>query len=408
MSHETKPGEPRKPEPQVIDLEPDEVRDETPPGREPEPPAPDHQAATDNPGDRPADEGAKVQPPPPPPAPPKRRKGSALWIAAALVAGLAGGGWLYRDVLSAYWPTSQTVALTERLDVLEAAARTRDEQIAAISQKADAAARAAAAAGEEAKAGATALTGLATRLDETDRKIASTTEALAAARADLESLRSAIAAGVSTGGGAGTIDTAALAALSQRIDAIEKDLASLKAGAGDRSGLTAGLSQALADLKAKIAAGTAFAAEYDRIARMVPAAPGLDVLAAHAAEGLPDAQGLAAELVAAIPTLPQPETAAPTSDDSYWNAFTGLISGIITIREIGETDWPDLARKAATFAEAGDLAQAIALIEQAEGTRPAALNGWHDRAAARLRLEAALDQVSEAVVRQIAALGATP
>ena len=36
------------------------------------------------------------------------------------------------------------------------------------------------------------------------------------------------------------------------------------------------------------------------------------------------------------------------------------LSGIVTIRDIGETDWPRLAEKAAAFAEAGDLNQAIA------------------------------------------------
>ena len=37
--------------------------------------------------------------------------------------------------------------------------------------------------------------------------------------------------------------------------------------------------------------------------------------------------------------------------------------------------------------------------------KPMALTQWRDRAAARLQLEAALNQVSEAVLRQIAALG---
>ena len=137
---------------------------------------------------------------------------------------------------------------------------------------------------------------------------------------------------------------------------------------------------------------------------MVPAAPGLDVLASHAAEGLPTAQGLAEELKAAIPALPQPEAPAPVGD-GYWDQFVGLVSGIITVRDIGDTNWPELAQNCVSLAEAGDLTQAIALIEQAEGTKPQALNQWHDRAAARLRLEAALGQVSEAVVRQITALG---
>ena len=62
---------------------------------------------------------------------------------------------------------------------------------------------------------------------------------------------------------------------------------------------------------------------------MVPAAAGLDVVAADAAEGLPDAKGLAAELRAAIPALPQPE-APPAEDDSYFGTLMKSLSGIIT------------------------------------------------------------------------------
>jgi hypothetical protein len=64
-----------------------------------------------------------------------------------------------------------------------------------------------------------------------------------------------------------------------------------------------------------------------------------------------------------------------------------------------------LAEKASAFAEAGDLPQAIALIDAAEGAKPSAISQWRDRAVARLKLEAALDTVSQAVLRQIAALG---
>jgi hypothetical protein len=81
------------------------------------------------------------------------------------------------------------------------------------------------------------------------------------------------------------------------------------------------------------------------------------------------------------------------------------LSGVVTIRPLGETDWPAAAERAAAFAEAGDLTQAISVIDSAEGEKPMALTQWRDRAAARLQLEAALNQVSEAVLRQIAALG---
>ena len=76
-----------------------------------------------------------------------------------------------------------------------------------------------------------------------------------------------------------------------------------------------------------------------------------------------------------------------------------------TVRDIGESDWPQLAEKAAALAEAGDLPQAIDVIDQAEGAKPASLSNWRDRAAGRLALLAALDQVDQAVLRQIAQQG---
>ena len=83
------------------------------------------------------------------------------------------------------------------------------------------------------------------------------------------------------------------------------------------------------------------------------------------------------------------------------------LSGIITIREIGEADWPAVAGKAAAFAESGDLDQAISVIDAAEGEKPMALTQWRDRAAQRLQLDAAMAALSDAVIRQISALGGT-
>ncbi len=114
--------------------------------------------------------------------------------------------------------------------------------------------------------------------------------------------------------------------------------------------------------------------------------------------------GDAAALRAAIPALPQAE-APPADDNSYFGTLMNSLSGIITIRPIGDTDWRQVAEKAAAFADSGDITQAIHVIDGAEGEKPMALTQWRDRAAARLQLEAAVSQVSEAVLRQIAASG---
>ncbi len=164
----------------------------------------------------------------------------------------------------------------------------------------------------------------------------------------------------------------------------------------------------MSDLKAKIASGASYSVELERISRMVPAAAGLDTLSANANEGLPTAAGLAAELTSLIPLLPKQETELPSSENSYLDSFWDAMKGVITVRRIGETDWPDLAAKCAALAESGDLAQAIERIDKAEGAKPASLSGWRERAAKRIALEAALEETSAAVLRQITSMGATP
>jgi hypothetical protein len=345
---------------------------------------------------------------------------NTLWLAAALILGLIAGGWFYRGVLASYFPSNEVMAMQVRLDALEANGSGIAGEIASLKQDATAAAAAVGTAGQaadaalqEAKSASAGLSELGSRIDSLDQRIAAAEAALKSATDDLTQFRSALstAPSATAAGSSAPADTAALAALGQRIDALEKDVASLKssaaqAPAGDKVSVTSALSQALSDLKAKVAAGTAYAEEYDRIARMVPAASGLDTVGARAAEGLPNAEGLTAELRAAIPALPQP-AAPPAEDNSYFGTLMKSLSGIVTIRPIGETDWPGVAQKAAAFAEAGDLNQAIAVIDGAEGEKPMALTQWRDRAAARLQLEQAVAQVSEAVLRQIAALGGT-
>ena len=391
--------------PQVIDLEAEEIK-------APESRAED--AAT--PSDA---EGQSTEPPhaewtPPPAAASHQRSGGAAkWIITGLVLGAIGGGWLYRDVLSAYLPSSEMTALTEKVGALAVNNSALESQLAALQQTVKTAASSAAAAQEAGSALGTqigkadqGLAALGTTLDATNQRLSAAEQAIASASADLDSLRKSLsAAGAATVGGA-PADSAALAALNQRLDALEKDMASLKSAATvpGQANVTVALSQALADLKAKVAAGTPYAAETERIARMVPAAAGLDVVSAFAADGVPTVQQLAEQLRGLIPALPEPAKPA-AADDSYFGTLMKSLSGIITIREIGDTDWRQVAEKAAVFAGEGDLPQAIASIDSAQGDKPAPLIQWREKAAARLQLDAALEQVSDAVLRQITALG---
>jgi len=345
-------------------------------------------------------EETKASETPPPPSPPKKSGFPAAWLAIAVVGGAIAGGWLYRDVLSSYLPSNELVTAQTRIDVLEAQSKTLTEQLASIAATSGQLSAEIQGATEKSSAALSASAAV-------EKRLAAAESATQAARAELEKLKSAVASGGASGA---TVDSSALAVLAQRLDVLEKDVASLKTVSAptDQSTVTATLSQSLSDLKAKIAAGAPYRAELERISRMVPAAAGLDTLSANANEGLPTAAGLAAELTGLIPLLPKPEIALPSSENSYLDSFWDAMKNVITIRRIGDTDWPDLAAKCAALAESGDLAQAIERIDAAEGAKPAALSGWRDRAAARIAIEAALEQTSQAVLRQITSMGATP
>ena len=132
-----------------------------------------------------------------PPLPPPRRKsaGSARWMLAALIAGLAGGGWFYRDVLSSYFPTSVVRDLAARTATLEAGAKTTGEQLLAVSTAADQTARAATSLETAVKDAAAGAATAQTSLAELNQRLAATEKSLQSAKADLETLRAAIASG---------------------------------------------------------------------------------------------------------------------------------------------------------------------------------------------------------------------
>jgi hypothetical protein len=337
---------------------------------------------------------------PPPLASPKKSAFSVTLLVVALIAGAAAGGWIYRDVLSSYLPGNELTAAQARISALEAQGKTMGEQLASIAGTADQLKTDIQKTAEKSTSAQDAATALETRLASLEAAAKST-------NAELEKLKAASAVPGTTGG---AVDESALAALAQRLDALEKDVASLKTvhAPSDQTTVTATLSQSLSDLKAKIAAGASYRDELERISRMVPAAAGLETLSANANEGLPTAVGLGTELTSLIPLLPKPSTDVPAAGNSYWDSFWDAMKSVITIRRIGETDWQDLAAKCAALSESGDLAQAIERIDKAEGAKPSALLGWRDRAAARIALEAALEQTSAAVLRQITSMGGTP
>jgi hypothetical protein len=325
--------------------------------------------------------------------------------AALVLAGAVGGGWFYRDVLSSYLPSDQVQTVALRVEALEATSAALNGKLDAVVGLTDEIKSQLAVAQSAAQNADTLANSVKTESANTKNNLVALQTALAKANESIDELKARIASSTSSSSGSETAAAIDTTGLDARITTLEKDVASLKQSGGVASADTSVLSQSLADLKAKIAAGTPYPDELERIKSMVPAAEGLDVLATIAAQGLPNAKGLAAELKTIAAALPAPVAEPIAKDDSWWGSATEMMSGLVTIKPAGVADWQQLANQCVELAEQGDLAKAVTTLEQVEGALPLELQKWHDRASGRLALEQALEKTSDAVLRQIAAKG---
>ncbi len=382
-----------KQDPEIIDLGPEAIVDRDDDMKIDEPAAAFEPPHTETPFEQAAEPSYA--------APASRGKRNWVWPLAALLIGTGLGGWLYRDLLSGYFPTPQMSALEQRIAGLEQSSATAGERTTAQDRlleqlKTDIdelEAQQAGSAGENQK--------IADDIAALGNRVAASGSHVDVLQKELQDMKS-VAAAITAADGA-TVEPSSIAPLLMRIEALEKEVAGLKA---ERSSTpdTSALSQSLSDLKAKIAAGVAFKDEADRIARMVPAAPGLDILTVHAESGLPNAAQLAQHLRGMKAALPVPETPR-TDEQGYWSKVAGFFDGIIKVKTIAETNWQDAAEKAAVFAESNNLAGAVQLLEASEGETPATLVTWLEQAKQRTMLEDALTATSDAVARQLAAKG---
>jgi hypothetical protein len=318
-----------------------------------------------------------------------------------LIVGLAGGGWLYRDVLANYLPTDQVAGLQQRVDLLGKSSEEASTQLQAVARLAD-----------QLKSDIDALESdsgtFKDQIKSVSGDLASSKSDVAQVHDDVAQLKQTVAALQAVAAqpqtsGAGAAPSVISPDVLARLAALEQDVSALKAQKGSAPD-KAVLTQVMANLKASIGSGNAYAEDYDRLSRLVPAAAGLDMLALHAADGLPNAKGLATELAALKPGLPVPSAdAAPVADPGWWDSMVSALSSIITIRDVGATNWQQVAERAIAYLDSDDIAQAVAAIDEAEGERPQALQAWRDRAAARIALDAALAAAADSVGRSLAA-----
>ena len=208
---------------------------------------------------------------------------------------------------------------------------------------------------------------------------------------------------VSSGGpGVGSADVTGLAS---RIDRIEKNYADLKQPNGSTKADAALLSQSLANLKGKIVSGAAYQDELRIASQLVPAAEGLDILASNAIKGVMTNQALAEGLKSFAATIKKPDAPTPANDESWWGRTANLFSGLVTVKNVGAIDWQQMALQCSTLVDQGKIGDAVKLLDQNMETLPQPLQDWRINASKRFAVDQALEQVSRAVSREIAARG---
>ncbi len=338
--------------------------------------------------------------------PPKKRN----WIvpAAALVLGAISGGWLYRDLLASYLPPDQVSTLVTKVQDLEASKTANQELLAGLSKLSEQLKTDVDAIESALNQTSTTLTTIKSGTEQSSGRIAKLeTTGLETARR-VDALKSALATANTSATPGAAIDAVALQAITARLEILEKDFASLKeikSGIADTAAQAQLLSQSLAGLKAKIDAGAPYTDELIRLEQLVPTADGLDILHAHASEPLQPLQDLGVELATLVTTLPGSPSQTSPADEGYVDWFLSFFGTLVTVKTVGETNWQSVAGDAARLAQSDDVQGAITLIDATSGDKPAALVAWRDKAGVRLKVEEALNQVSDAVARQLAAKG---
>ncbi len=364
--------------------------------------------------------------------------GSGKLIAAGLAALILAGGagaWLYRTYGPAASGDSAVITqLQQQLEQAQKAAAANAQKvsvlettIATVKQEADAALQAQQKqAADRQKEASAQLAQMQARIDELNTAISaaaqsgeSGTAAQAGTALKVEELTASVAAfgdklsglegkldAVSQAGGA---EAGAVDALKAQVSGLSEALAALKAQQEARATQTvSALGQSFAKLSSAVASGSPFSGELDDLVSVAPTLPGIAELRELSSGGVGSLTSLAGELeqiAAGLAEQKADEAAKKVEEGGIMSALTSQLTKVVKVRKVGETDWGEELKQAAARVAAGDLENAAAGLAAKTDNVPEALAGWQDKAKQKLAAEAALQQLSEAVLRQLAATG---
>ncbi|NNJ77420.1 MAG: hypothetical protein HKP56_19925 [Anderseniella sp.] len=393
-------------------------------------------------------------------------------LVASLLAGVAVGGYLYREHGARLFGSTAPVidvgaiegqaleaigtakSASETADTALAQTKSLTDKIAGLEQQLTEARNSAAAPDASTLATINAASELASsaksEIDAVSAKTGEIESGMAEVRTAVASLKSALQAAASTGGGAGQAEVnlkfdelarriakletiqaqpaddkvsgevAALrdqlAAATARMEKLESRLeaavtspkpdistpASPQAAAIDTTRIAA----QLATLSDAVNQGKPYQAELSALEETASLTLSLPALASNAASGIKtadqlqqDLAGLQAELDAAAS-----EGSAAEAPSGWWGSITGKLSSVVKVRKIdGTGNWAEHVASAVTAFDTGGLSAAIAALGAGGASAPEPVAAWIVEARKRLSADEELQKLPQIILGQLPA-----
>ena len=370
---------------------------------------------------------AATGPEPSPAAARKKPGGRGKWIAAglaaALVAGIGGGGYLYHTYgqqLFAAEPANIDMAAIEAqvMDATGAAQSARqaaesikaetaslatrvDQRTSELQQDLDAVRQSVDALGHAAQSapapsGNAELSTLIQRLDDLTGRIERLETSAASApapsaqtdTAEVSALREQIASGEER-----------INKLTGQLERLSSELQSVNEKMAEHPTVSsyAETSQAISALTTAVSAGTPYATELARL-REHAALPALPVLDSNASAGIRTVAELDQQLEDIAGQLAVRASESVASSDGLWGALQASVSKVVTVRSLENPDWPAAISQARTALVAGGLDAAIASLPDTATGMPEALTGWLVEARKHIAAKGELEQLPQAAL----------
>lgn len=159
---------------------------------------------------------------------------------------------------------------------------------------------------------------------------------------------------------------------------------------------------ALGQLRAAVDAGRPYDAALETVESVFGGDQELAPLRIHARTGIATLSALKAR----FPTTIEAAIHARTSDGSLWDRTVERLTGLVTVRRIGEVEGDEtdaVMARAEVRLNNNDLAGAVNEVKTLEGPAAEAVRSWLRDAIARVEAEQALDALQDAAIAKTAA-----